>query len=174
MIDQRQQFDHPPPQQHFTSFQPNNPRAEDPLVCPNCLHSVELVPLSFIRPTVGVDRCHQEQKTQGWVFTCLFGVFYSNKVFRTSNYQQLRSDNNPSSQWNSVNSLSALDTRRFLEKRQQLGNLFSNGDLSIEEFVKLVASTIKDTGFLRPSDGDGSSESPEEILRRRRQQVSFM
>lgn len=108
------------------------------------------------------------------VSTYVFIRIISFDVFRASNYQHLRSANDPGSQWNSVDSLSVLDTRKFLEERQQLGNLFSNGNLSIEEFVKLVASTIKDTGFLRSSDGDGSSESPEEILRRRRQQVSFM
>jgi hypothetical protein len=55
-----------------------------------------------------------------------------------------------------------------------LKQIFNSGNLSIEEFVKMIASTIKDSGLLKGSDtpmSPMSNESPEEILRRKRQQV---
>uniref|UniRef100_A0A914E668 BZIP domain-containing protein n=1 Tax=Acrobeloides nanus TaxID=290746 RepID=A0A914E668_9BILA len=47
-------------------------------------------------------------------------------------------------------------------------SLFSNGVVSLEEFVKLVIAVVKDAGALNKNDK--KKEAPEEILRRKRQQ----
>ena len=46
------------------------------------------------------------------------------------------------------------------------------GKTSLEDLVKLVVAAVKDAGMLGKSDK--KQESPEEILRRKRQQVGFL
>jgi len=159
-FDLHQNFVQPQPFLPQQNTMTNHCQSTDQLVCPNCLHSVTPVPFSTIQRSVNparlpVNEMAMENKGSDLQF---------NQQWRV---EQLDTLSNPIEVTQQIPKLAD-------NPHQQLKALLGNGNMSIEELVKVIVSTVKDSGILRSSSvpvaSPTSNESPEEILRRKRQQ----